>query len=136
MSISNTQTELRKSERTRIRSSANAIAFGNLCFALNDDRLSRKELRAHTGLSDGAIRSWINILRARKLIYICEYRRNHSCGQPEELFTWGYQKKDVDRPKPRTVAEQSAAYRSRKLLKETMYGISNRNNQERSSNLS
>lgn len=135
MSVSSTVIELRKKERIRKRSSANAVAFGNLCLALNEDSLSRTELAELTGLSDGCIRTWIAILRIRELIYICEYRRRYSVGRWEEVFKWGFKKHDVLRPKKKTQAQYSANYRTRKLLKETLYGIS-RTNQESSSDLS
>lgn len=135
MSISNTVTKLRKRERIRSRASINVIAFSEMCLALNDERYSRKELAEHCGIVQGTVRNWLDSLRARKLVYICEYRRDYDQGQPTEVFTWGYLKHDVERPPPKTQKEYSEKSRAKKLLQRTMYGIGNKTSEESSGDL-
>ena len=69
------------------------------------------------GVNLGTIIIWMRYLHKRKLVFICEYRRNHQIGAPESIWTWGFEEKDAPRPKAKTQAEYSKTYRAKKQRK-------------------
>lgn len=101
---------------------AYASAFAELCLALNDSEYTKPQLVKLTGLTMNTVVKWVNALKRRKLIYIVDYT-NPARGCKAAIYTWGYMKRDVPRPKPLSKSEYSANYQKRKLEREALHGI-------------
>lgn len=100
------------------RESANALAFAELIYHLQDGEYSRDQLCELAGISDSALRKWLRYLRrpGKKLVYICERRRTFRTGACKLIYTWGPGEKDVPVVR-KTYAEYSRTYRQNKQLK-------------------
>lgn len=98
--------------------SANALAFAELIFHLQDGEYTREELCELTGIADSTFRKWLRYLRrpGKKLVYICERRRTSKTGACKLIYTWGPGEKDAPVIR-KTVAEYSRTYRTNKQLK-------------------
>lgn len=100
------------------RESANALAFSELIYHLQDGEYSREELCELSGIADSTLRKWLRYLRrpGKKLVYICERRRTAKTGACKLIYTWGPGEKDVPVVR-KTDAEYSRTYRVNKQLK-------------------
>lgn len=99
---------------------ANATAFAELCFMLNDGQYTKEELAEGTGLVIGTVIKYMKLLKRRKLIYVCGWKRNSDVGQWAAVWEWGPGKKDVLRPAPLTQSQYSKNYRAKKKVRETL----------------
>lgn len=93
--------------------SANATAFGQMCFHLNDSQYTKEELSQLCGIAIGTVIKWMRILRRRKLVYVFKWRRP-PVGPPAAVWAWGYEMTDAPRPKAMTQAQYSERYRAKK----------------------
>lgn len=98
----------------RSRTSANGIAFAEVCLQLQLGNSTKDEIAKHVGIGINTLIKWMRYLEARKLIYICDYRRNSNCGQWAAVWAWGYDEKNVAKPVKLTQAQYSANSRLRK----------------------
>ena len=110
--------------RTVARSSANAIAFAELCLALNTFAYSKAELGRIIGVSDGTLKKWLDYLHKRKLVHICEYRHDNKYGPHTAIWTWGVELRDVPKPRVKTHSERQLEYIKRKQLR-TLHELGN-----------
>ena len=98
------------------RISVNAISFAELCLILTEGEFSREEILKRTGINDQTLGRWLSYLKARRLVYICEWRRTHRTGAVAAVWTWGYRKHDVDKPAPKTQREYTQKHIETKRL--------------------
>lgn len=96
----------------RHKLAANPIAFGELCYHLNNGYYTRAQLKELVGITDGTLRKWLTILRRRRLWYVWDYQKNPA-GHPTEILAWGFEMCDAPRPKPMTQAQ----YEERRRMK-------------------
>lgn len=109
-------------KRTADPISANALAFTELVFHLQDDLYSQRELADLAGISIHTIIRWFKLLRrpGKRLIHIADWRRNHLMGRSEALWEWGPGKNDVKEPlkkdSPTYLKEYNARRREKNRL--------------------
>lgn len=79
------------------RISANALAFAEMIYHLQDGEYGVRQLAELCGISEDATRRWLTYLRRpkKKLVYICERRKTHSTGSRMLIYTWGPGIEDV-----------------------------------------
>lgn len=98
------------------RVSVTAVSFSELCLALTVGDFSRAELVKRIGVNDQTLGRWLKNLKDRHLVYICEWRRTHRTGAVAAVWTWGYRKKDVDKPVAKTQREYTKKHFETKQL--------------------
>jgi len=103
--------------KIRHKVSVRAVGIFNLCQLLNSSEYTAAELSAITGMTLETVCKHLRLLKARKLIYVCEWRKTHAAGAPARVWTWGFETEDARRPKRKTQAEYSATHKARKNLK-------------------
>ena len=102
--------------KTAARVSVTAVAFAELCLALTEGEFTRTQLVARLGIHDSTLGKWLKMLNTRKLVYICEWRRNHTVGALSAVWTWGYKEHNVAKPPGKSQRVHTQKHLENKLI--------------------
>ena len=92
---------------------------------LQEEDLSYAEIQEKTGLGNNTVGKYIGLLHraGANCIYICEWRRDSTRGNPSRVYSWGWLEKDVQKPPPMTQKEYTRRWRLNLIKKGFESGI-------------
>lgn len=106
--------------RNKLRPGPNPIAYCELILALHKKPMSRKDIVEQVGICEATTTRWLNLLKAKNLIYVVYWR--YAGGQPVAHWMFGYMQESAPRPKPKTSAEMCREWRKRQAEKKELDG--------------
>jgi hypothetical protein len=92
----------------------NAAILKLICTSLSKQALTQKELIEITGLANSTISRWLALFhRKPNCVYIADWKRTSDRGQWAAMWAWGYLGFDKPKPKPLTMAQYNARWRTK-----------------------
>ena len=100
-----------------------ASSLISLIRLFQDEDLSYTEIQEKTGLANNTVGKYIKLLHraGANCIYICEWRRDSTRGNPSRVYSWGWLEKDVQKPPPMTQKEYTRRWRLKLINKGCCY---------------